>query len=170
MPHGLMDAAETTGQEEAEVWELSSAPTSAGGGPRAQAARCSQRSVWTWWRPESRVCSFLGRQLTLGPQTCCPAAPTASIPGRASPAGCGSGAQSSLTASPRTTAPRLPCPGDPPGKDTGVGCHSLLQGIFPTQGSNPGHLHYRPGGQILNRPSHHLWINNCCYITLELVF
>ena len=24
-----------------------------------------------------------------------------------------------------------------PGKDTGVGCHFLLQGIFPTQGSNP---------------------------------
>ena len=23
------------------------------------------------------------------------------------------------------------------GKNTGVGCHSLLQGIFPTQGSNP---------------------------------
>ena len=26
--------------------------------------------------------------------------------------------------------------GDSPGKNTGVGCHSLLQGIFPTQGSN----------------------------------
>ena len=25
-----------------------------------------------------------------------------------------------------------------PGKNTGVGCHSLLQGIFPTQGLNPG--------------------------------
>ena len=24
-----------------------------------------------------------------------------------------------------------------PGKSTGVGCHALLQGIFPTQGSNP---------------------------------
>ena len=24
-----------------------------------------------------------------------------------------------------------------PGKNTGVGCHALLQGIFPTQGSNP---------------------------------
>ena len=28
--------------------------------------------------------------------------------------------------------------GDSPGKNTGVGCHSLLQEIFPTQGSNPG--------------------------------
>ena len=27
---------------------------------------------------------------------------------------------------------------DFPGKSTGVGCHSLLQGIFPTQGLNPG--------------------------------
>ena len=25
-----------------------------------------------------------------------------------------------------------------PGKNTGVGCHALFQGIFPTQGSNPG--------------------------------
>ena len=36
--------------------------------------------------------------------------------------------------------------GDSPGKNTGVGCHALLQGIFPTQGSNPGLLHC---GQIL---------------------
>ena len=28
-------------------------------------------------------------------------------------------------------------PRDFPGKNTGVGCHFLLQGIFPTQGSNP---------------------------------
>ena len=33
--------------------------------------------------------------------------------------------------------------GDSPGKNTGVGCHSLLQGIFPTQGSNPGLPHCR---------------------------
>ena len=33
------------------------------------------------------------------------------------------------------------CPWDFPGKNTGVGCHFLLQGIFPTQGSNPGLLH-----------------------------
>ena len=28
--------------------------------------------------------------------------------------------------------------GDSPGKNTGLGCHALLQEIFPTQGSNPG--------------------------------
>ena len=32
------------------------------------------------------------------------------------------------------------CPWNSPGKNTGVGCHSHLQGIFPTQGSNPGLL------------------------------
>ena len=33
--------------------------------------------------------------------------------------------------------------GDSPGKNTGMGFHALLQGIFPTQGSNPGLLHCR---------------------------
>ena len=31
---------------------------------------------------------------------------------------------------------RILCPWDFPGKNTGAGCHSLLQGILPTQGSN----------------------------------
>ena len=31
--------------------------------------------------------------------------------------------------------------GDSPGEDTRVGCHALLQGIFPIQGSNPGLPH-----------------------------
>ena len=35
------------------------------------------------------------------------------------------------------------CPWDPPGKNTGEGSCFLLQGIFPTQGSNPGLLHCR---------------------------
>ena len=38
---------------------------------------------------------------------------------------------------------RFLCPWDFPGKNTGVGCHFFLQGIFPTQGSNPGLPHYR---------------------------
>ena len=41
--------------------------------------------------------------------------------------------------------------GGSPGKNTGVGCHALLQGIFPTQGWNPGLPHCR---QILYRLSH----------------
>ena len=41
--------------------------------------------------------------------------------------------------------------GDSPGKNTGVGSHSLLQGIIPTQGSNSGLLHCR---RILYHLSH----------------
>ena len=46
---------------------------------------------------------------------------------------------------------RLPRPWDSPGKNTGVGCHALLQGIFPTQGSNLGLPYHR---QILDPLSH----------------
>jgi len=46
---------------------------------------------------------------------------------------------------------RFLCPWNSPRKNTGVGCHSLLQGIFPTQGSNPGLQHCR---QILYHLSH----------------
>ena len=41
--------------------------------------------------------------------------------------------------------------GDSSGKNTGVGSHSILQEIFPTQGSNLGLLHCR---QILYHLSH----------------
>ena len=41
--------------------------------------------------------------------------------------------------------------GDSPGKNTGVGCHALFQGIFSTQGWNPGLPHC---GHILYRLSH----------------
>ena len=44
----------------------------------------------------------------------------------------------------------LLCPWNFPGKNTGVGCHFLLHGIFPTQESNPGLQHCR---QILYRLS-----------------
>ena len=40
-----------------------------------------------------------------------------------------------------TVAAKLLCPWDSPGKNTRVGCHFLLQKIFPTQGLNP-HLFY----------------------------
>ena len=46
---------------------------------------------------------------------------------------------------------RILRPWDFPGKSTGVGCHFLLQGIFPTQGSNPGLPHCR---QMLYHLSH----------------
>ena len=46
---------------------------------------------------------------------------------------------------------RLLCPWDFPGKNTGVGCHFLLQGIFLTLGLNLDLLHQM---QILYRLSH----------------
>ena len=45
----------------------------------------------------------------------------------------------------------LHSPWNSPGQNTGVGIHSLLQGIFPTQGSNPGLLRCR---KILHQLSH----------------
>ena len=39
--------------------------------------------------------------------------------------------------------PGSPVHGDSTGNNTGVGCHALLQRIFPTQGSNPGFPHCR---------------------------
>ena len=42
--------------------------------------------------------------------------------------------------------------GDPPGKDTGVGCHALLLGIFPTQGSNLSLLHWQADSLPLSHP------------------
>ena len=59
---------------------------------------------------------------------------------------------------------RLFCPWDSSGKNTGVGCHPLLQEIFPTQGLNPGLQHCR---QTLYLPSHQgssltVWITTNC--------
>ena len=47
---------------------------------------------------------------------------------------------------------KLLCPWNSLGKNTGVGSHSLLQGIFPTRGSNAGLLHCK---WILYSLSHH---------------
>ena len=47
---------------------------------------------------------------------------------------------------------RLLCPWDSPGKHTRVGCHSLLQGIFPTQGSKPHLLHWQVGSFSVGPP------------------
>ena len=42
--------------------------------------------------------------------------------------------------------------GDSPDKNTGVGCHAFPQGIFPTQGLNPGLPHCRQILHQLNYP------------------
>ena len=49
---------------------------------------------------------------------------------------------------------RLLCPWDSLGKNTGVGCHAFLQGIFETQGLNSGLLHLIHWRQILYPWSH----------------
>ena len=46
---------------------------------------------------------------------------------------------------------RLLCRWDFPGRNTGVGCHFLLQGIFPTQGSNLYLLLWQVGSLPLSR-------------------
>ena len=47
-----------------------------------------------------------------------------------------------------------------PGKNTGLGCHFLLQGIFPTQGSNPRLLHWQADSITLSHlSSPYTWIH-----------
>ena len=62
---------------------------------------------------------------------------------------------------PMGSARRL-CPWDSPGKNTGVGFHALLQGIFQTQGSNPHFMFPALAGRFFTTratweafPSHH---------------
>ena len=56
---------------------------------------------------------------------------------------------------------RLLCPSDSAGKNTGVGCHALLQGIFPTEGSNPCLLYFLnwQAGSLPLEPPHQPQIN-----------
>ena len=55
------------------------------------------------------------------------------------------------------------CPWNSPGKNTGVDSHSLLQGLFPTQGLKPGLLHCR---WILYHLSHQ---GSALLLVLELI-
>ena len=69
------------------------------------------------------------------------------------------------------------CPhGNSSGKNTGVGCHALLQGIFPIQGSNPGllhcrwilyHLSHQGSPQCINTYTHIYYI--CTHLVLNLM-
>ena len=61
--------------------------------------------------------------------------------------------------------------GDSPGKNIGVGCHALLQRIFPTQGSNPGLLHCRWILYHLSHQAHYtnwFFFNATFLLSLEL--
>ena len=68
-------------------------------------------------------------------------------------------------------------PWNSPDQNTGVGSHSLLQGIFPTQGSNPGLCHcrcvlYQLGKPITcrlvpkNQPRRRMLSGDCCLYLL----
>ena len=59
------------------------------------------------------------------------------------------------------TVARLFCPWNSPGKNTGVGCHALFQGIFPSQGWNPGLLLWPEGSLSLTPPRKPTKNNNC---------
>ena len=56
-----------------------------------------------------------------------------------------------LCATPWAAARQAPLSVGFPGKKTGVGCHFLLQGVFPTQGLNPGCLYCRQIPYCLSR-------------------
>jgi len=60
------------------------------------------------------------------------------------------------------------CPWNSPGKNTGMGSHSFLQRVFPTQGSNPSLLHCR---QILYYIYTHIhtYIYTYIYISFPLI-
>ena len=69
--------------------------------------------------------------------------------------------------------------GDSPGSAVlGVGCHALLLGIFPNQGSNPGLLHCRQIRYCLcpGNPLYSFWNwdilgwckHNCCFCIVEI--
>ena len=58
--------------------------------------------------------------------------------------------------------PRLLCPWDFPGKNSGVGCHFLLHGIFLDQGLNPRLLHWQVDSLL---PRHHRSIKPTLHTT-----
>ena len=76
---------------------------------------------------------------------------------------------------------RLLHPGESPGKNTGVGCHALLQGIFLTQGWNPRllsllhwqavHLPLAPPGKLQSHQSPGLMLDreiSACHVETTL--
>ena len=76
---------------------------------------------------------------------------------------------------------KLLCPCDSSGKNTGVGCHDLLQGIFPTQGLNlciSGLLHQQagslplapPGKPILHDIVQYINVINIGFQEMEIIF
>jgi len=65
---------------------------------------------------------------------------------------------------------RLLCPWNSSGKNTGVGSHFLLKGIFPTQGSNLGFLHCRWFLYQLGNPVYCICMGLFCSTDLYVYF
>ena len=67
---------------------------------------------------------------------------------------------------------KLLCSWDFPGENTRVGCHFLLQEIFPTWGSNPGFLHCRKTLYQLSHQGNHiggqLWVNETSLVAQKV--
>ena len=68
--------------------------------------------------------------------------------------------------------------GDSPGKNTGVDCHALLQGTFPTQGLNPGlpccrqilyHLSHQGSPALKTNPEYPGGPNSLCHSVPPLI-
>ena len=62
---------------------------------------------------------------------------------------------------PWTVATMLLCTWDFPGNNTGLGCHFLLQGIFPTQGSNLCLLCWQADSLPLSHQGSHMCVCVC---------
>ena len=136
----------------------------------------SCRSLWSWgrgqgpeWGLAPALCCprpgerWLGRpRLNLLGERQCPPHPIPSGASAGSPSpndpatglsscSCALAQSCPTLATPGTVPRQAPLSKNSPAKNTGVGCHGLLQGIFPTQGSNPGLPRCR---QILYHLSH----------------
>ena len=75
----------------------------------------------------------------------------------------------------RPQLPRVLCPWDSPGKNIGVGCHSILQGSFPILGSNLPSLlglwHWQEGSLPLAPPGKPRYtVQICKYIQKREIF
>ena len=70
---------------------------------------------------------------------------------------------------PLTWPARLLCPWDSLGKNTGVGCHFLFQGIFLTQGLNLGLLHWQADSLPLSHQGSPSSITACTVFSCSVV-
>ena len=73
-------------------------------------------------------------------------------------------------ATPWTVAPQAPLSMEFSGQNTGVGCHSLPQGISPTQGLNPGLLHGQTASLPSEPPGKPLLITDWVHIVVVIIW